>query len=105
MSGSREQEILVSMVMYATKGVKITQYFRNNDFKSSNVFLKSFLSKHRIASNRIIEESKTFDERFFLNFKELHKSKLKEYEDRKVYKYAETEIFWRCSLKRTYTNF
>ena len=45
-----------------------------------------------ISSKRIIGESKTVDEMYILNFKELYMDILKEYEDRNVYNCDETEL-------------
>ena len=50
-----------------------------------------------IFSKRIIGESKTVDNRLFINFNELYKSKLNEYERRNVYNCDETGLFWKCS--------
>ena len=56
-----------------------------------------------ILSKRIIGESKTVDDRLFINFKELYKSKYNEYESRNVYNCDETGLFWKFSSNRTYT--
>lgn len=99
----RTRNISVSGDILQQKALQLAKHLGNHAFKASNGWLSSFLSRHMISSKRIIGESKTVDERYVLNFKELYIAKLKEYEDRNVYNCDETGLFWKCSLNRTYT--
>lgn len=99
----RTRNISVSGDILQQKALELAKHLGNHDFKASNGWLNSFLSRHMISSKRIIGESKTVDESYILNFKKSYMEKLKEYEDRNVYNCDETGLFWKCSLNRTYT--
>ena len=68
-SGSRSS---ISGDILQQKAFKLSEYFENNDFKASNGWLNSFLSRHIIFSKRIIGELKPVDDKLFINFKELY---------------------------------
>lgn len=99
----RSRNIGISGDILQQKALKIAEYLQIPNFKASNGWLNSFLSRHMISSKRIIGESKIVDKNIILNFKELYMSHLQDYEDRDIYNCDETGLLWKCSLNRTYT--
>jgi len=64
----RTRNISISGDILQEKALKISEHLGNLNFKASNGWLQSFISRHMISSKRIIGESKTVDERFVHNF-------------------------------------